>query len=115
MTIVIGSLVVVLTIVLGGLFAFVFSRLDQVVDANKMEMELEAKSYNPALTMGYEINSQAPADEQVEEARKQSAKQAAALPRGANVRIGCPLKSRAGKSASIGVVEHDPWTAAENC
>ena len=111
MTIVIGSLVIFLTFAVGALFAFLFSRLDHAVVNNYAAIEVQEKSYNPALTMGYDINSQAPADEQVSEARKEAAQMAAALPRGANSRIGYSDKP-GGKSASTGL-EHDPWTATK--
>lgn len=111
MTIVIGSLVIFLTFAVGALFAFLFSRLDHAVVKNYAAIEVQEKSYNPALTMGYDINSQAPADEQVSEARKEAAKMAAALPRGANSRIGYSDEP-GGKSASTGL-EHDPWTATK--
>lgn len=111
MTIVIGSLVIFLTFAMGALFAFLFSRLDHAVVNNYAAIDVQEKSYNPALTMGYDINSQAPADEQVSEARKEAAKMAAALPRGANSRIGYSDEP-GGKSASSGL-DHDPWTATK--
>ena len=111
MTIVIGSLVIFLTFALGALMAFLFSRLDRAVIDNSAAIELQEKRYNPALTMGYDINSQASPDEQVAEARKEAAKMAAALPRGANSRIGYS-EQPGGKSASTGL-DHDPWTATK--
>ena len=111
MTIVIGSLVIVLTFALGGLLAFLFSRLDLAVVNNYAVIDAEEKSYNPAVTMGFEINSQAPVDEQIKEARKEAAKMAAVLPRGANSRIGY-TETPGGKSASMGL-DRDPWTATK--
>lgn len=111
MTFVIAALVILLTFALGALIAFLFTRLDRAVDTNKETIELQDKGYNPGMTMGYAIDTLATADEQVEEARKQAAKQAAALPRGANMRIGWSAEP-GGKSASVGV-PHDPWTAAK--
>lgn len=111
MIFVIAALVILLTFALGALIAFLFTRLDGAVDTNKETIELQDRGYNSAMTMGYAIDTLAAPDEQVEEARKQAAKQAAALPRGANMRIGWSAEP-GGKSASVGVA-HDPWTAAK--
>jgi len=111
MTFVIAAMVILLTFALGGLLAFLFTRLDTAVDTNKLALEAQSKGYNSAVTMGYSIDTLAPADEQVGEARLAAAKQAAALPRGANMRIGWSAEP-GGRSASVGV-PHDPWTAAK--
>lgn len=111
MTIVVGSIVILLTFALGGLLAFFFSRLDRAVTENYAVIESETKGYNPALTMGFDIDGQAPAKEQISEARKEAAKLAAALPRGANARIGYN-ETPGGRSATIGLA-HDPWTASK--
>jgi hypothetical protein len=111
MTILIGSIVVVLTFALGGLLAFAFSRLDHAVVDNNAEIERQERSYNPAVTMGFEINAQAAPELQIKEARLEAAKMAAALPRGANSRIGWRPQP-GGISASTGLA-HDPWTASK--
>jgi uncharacterized protein YndB with AHSA1/START domain len=111
MTIVLGSIVILLTFALGGVLAFLFSRLDRAVSENYSFIESESKGYNPALTMGFKINGQATAKEQISEARKEAAKIAAALPRGANARIGYnEIPGR--RSASTGLAQ-DPWTATK--
>ena len=110
MTIVIGSMVILLTFAFGALLAFLFTRLDRAVENNYAAIEVEERSYNPALTMGFDINSQAPANEQIAEARKASAKLAAALPRGANAPT--RYSEEDGRSASTDL-DHDPWTAAK--
>jgi len=111
MTIVVGSVVILLTLVVGGLLAFFFTRLDTAVSDNNEAIELQNKGYNPALTMGFAIDIQAPPDVQVLEARKEAAKIAAATPRGANARIGYS-ETPGGKSASKGL-DYDPWTASK--
>ena len=111
MTIVLGSIVILLTFALGALLAFLFSRLDRAVVNNYAVIDSENKAYNPALTMGFDINAQAPAEMQVAEARKEAAKLAAALPRGANSRIGYSA-TPGGRSASTGL-DSDPWTASK--
>jgi hypothetical protein len=111
MTIVLGSIVILLTFALGGLLAFLFSRLDRAVTENYAVIESESKGYNPALTMGFKIDGQAPAQEQITEARKEAAKYAATLPRGANARIKYS-ENPGGRSASTGLA-NDPWTASK--
>jgi uncharacterized protein YndB with AHSA1/START domain len=111
MTIVLGSLVILLTLALGALLAFLFSRLDRAVVNNYAAIDAAAEGNFPALTMGFDINPKAPADDQIAKARKEAAKLAAALPRGANSRIGY-TETPGGNSAYKGV-DHDPWTAAK--
>jgi hypothetical protein len=111
MTIVVGSLVILLTLIVGALLAFLFTRLDTAVNNSNETIELKNRGYNPALTMGFAIDTQAPPDVQVSEARKEAAKIAAALPRGANARIGYN-ETPGGKSASKGL-DYDPWTASK--
>jgi hypothetical protein len=111
MTIVLGSLVILLTLALGALLAFLFSRLDRAVVNNYAAIDAASGGQIPALTLGFDINPQAPADDQIAKARKEAAKLAAALPRGANSRIGY-TETPGGRSAYKGV-DHDPWTAAK--
>jgi hypothetical protein len=111
MTIVLGSIVILLTFALGGLLAFFFSRLDRAVTENYAVIEADSKGYNPAMTMGFNIDGQAPAQEQISEARKEAAKFAASLPRGANARIRYS-ENPGGRSASTGLA-YDPWTASK--
>ncbi len=111
MTFVIASIVVFLTFIVGALLAWVMKGVDNAVVKTNENIENTDKAYNPALTMGYRINSKADAEDQIKEARRVSAKQAAALPRGANMRIGWK-ESPGGTSASVGL-EEDPWTASK--
>jgi hypothetical protein len=111
MTFVIAAVVVVLTIALGALTAFLVSRLEGTVTTTKRNIENEERAYNPAVTLGHRINTQVNPDEQVKEARSLAASQAAALPRGANMRISGLSRSTdltAGKALG-----KDPWTATK--
>lgn len=111
MTFVIATIVVLLTFITGALFAWIVKSVDSTVVKTKDNIDNADNGYNPALTMGHRINSQAGAQEQIKEARLASAKAAAALPRGANMRIVGPGSS-ALESASQALNE-DPWTASK--
>ena len=103
--------IIIGVIILGALVAFAFSRLDQSVESSRATLETADTGYNPAVTMGFRIKTAAGPDEQVKEARKVAAKQAAALPRGANMGIGHQGQSNL-QTAYQGAKE-DPWTAAK--
>ncbi len=109
MTVLLIVTVVFLVLLVGLLLGFLFSRADHAVTATRTAMERKEKAYSPGVTMGHKIKVQADYEEQLQEARQVAAKRAAALPRGANNRIG-----RAGEStlatASKGLHE-DPMTA----
>ena len=111
MTFIIASVIVFLTFIFGALAAWAFKGWDKAVVKTKENIEIQDRAYNPALTLGYSIDSQAEAQEQIKEARKVSAKQAAALPRGANMHIGYKEDPTL-VSASKGL-EQDPWTASK--
>ena len=101
--------VIFLVLLVGMLLALLFSRADHVVSHTRTAMAAEEKAYNPGVTMGHKIKVQADYEEQLKQARKVAATRAAALPRGANNRIG-----RAGAEtmapASQGL-QDDPQTA----
>lgn len=101
--------IIFLVVLAGLLLAFIFSRADRVVTHTQTEMVLEEKAFNPGITLGHRIKYQADYEEQLAQARREAAKKAAALPRGANSRIG-----RAGdstlKPASKNTT-NDPLTA----
>lgn len=110
MIIVIVVAAILIPVLLGLLFAGISARADKaVVDARK-EVEKDT-GFNPALTLGYEIKTDVSADEQVKQARLLAARQAAALPRGANARVGRLGESHL-QTAWQGV-ERDPFTAAK--
>lgn len=75
------------------------------------EVEREQKAYNPRLTAGHRILPTADVNEQLQTARRLAAKQAAALPRGANMKIG-PRQDGRLLSAQDGIQE-DPLTAVK--
>ncbi len=102
-------IVIFLVLLVGLLLAFLFSRADLAVVATRTAMAAEEKAYSPGVTLGHRIKTQADYDEQLKEARLLAAKRAAALPRGANQRIG-----RAGQSTLVTAgkgLKDDPQTA----
>ncbi|MEZ4516973.1 MAG: hypothetical protein R3C44_09095 [Chloroflexota bacterium] len=109
MTILIIVGVILLVMLLGGLLAWLFTRVDTVVTDTKTEMVEEQKAYNPAVTLGHEIKVEADYETQMKEARLEAARTAAALPRGGNFGIGSDGDSRLA-TASQGL-PNDPMTA----
>ena len=109
MTVLLIVTVVFLVLLVGLLLALLFTRADHAVTSTRRAMESEERAYSPGVTMGHKIKVQADYEEQLKQARQVAAKRAAALPRGANSRIG-----RAGAStlatASKGL-QDDPMTA----
>ena len=115
MTIVIGVVVVLVVMVVGGLVAVTFSGFAKSVQKNEGTVSTVKKSkdrhINPAMTMGFEIDYEEDAATQVKEARLLAAKQAASMPRGANIHIGSlgnPTFAPLSKS-----LENDPWSASK--
>ncbi len=108
---IIGVGIFFVTIFIALILGVVVRYADKAVAVNAAEVEENEKAYNPAMTMGYEVKVQVDPDEQVHEARKLAAKKAAALPRGANMRIG-RLGSSTLQTAGAAVKE-DPFTAAK--
>lgn len=109
MVILLVILVIFLVLLAGMLLAFLFSRLDKTVVTTRANMVAEERMYNPAVTLGHKIKVDADYDDQLKQARVEAARKAAALPRGANSRIG-----RAGHStlSTAGRNTHnDPLTA----
>lgn len=107
----IGVVIVLVVFILGLLLAWFFRAMDKTVAINQERIDAQDRAYNPALTMGYEVKVNASPEEQLREARRIAAKQAAALPRGANNRIG-----RAGESnlrTAGQAVKSDPMTAVK--
>lgn len=109
MTILIIVAVILLVLFVGGLFAWLFTRVDTVVTDTKEEIVQEQKAYNPAVTMGHEIKVDADYATQLKEARREAARAAAALPRGGNFGIG-RLGDPQITTASKGLAD-DPMTA----
>lgn len=112
MVILIAVVAIILTIIVGLLLAVAIKGLDTAVIKSSAEMEAETRSYNPAMTLGYQIQVDGDRDAQLKEARKLAAKQAAAMPRGANVKIGPQYKQDKQATAFAGV-NNDPITAVK--
>ncbi len=111
----IAVVAIIVIVVAGIILAKGTAVFDKTVQQNRVEMEKKASTgngYNMALTMGYKIPVDADYETQVREARKLSAKRAAALPRGANNGIGRLGEAAELKTAWQGV-EHDPVTAVK--
>lgn len=111
----IAVVAIIVIVVAGIILAKGTAVFDKTVQQNRVEMDKKASTgngYNMALTMGYKITVDADYETQVREARKLSAKRAAALPRGANNGIGRLGEAAELKTAWQGV-EHDPVTAVK--
>ena len=111
MIFVIATAVILVPILLGLLFAAGSSRFDRAVIEAKEDIESQKNVVNPSYTLGYEIETSLAPAEQVKHARLLAAKQAAALPRGGNMKIG-RLGAANLKTAWQGV-DKDPFTAAK--
>ncbi|MCL4805346.1 MAG: hypothetical protein KJ046_13670 [Anaerolineae bacterium] len=101
--------VIFLVLLVGLLITFIFSRADRSVVNMHAGMAAEERAYNPALTLGHKVKVESTYEEQLKQARLEAARIAAAMPRGANNRVGRGGKSTlttAGKS-----VAKDPVTA----
>ncbi|MDX1664778.1 MAG: hypothetical protein R3272_13385 [Candidatus Promineifilaceae bacterium] len=107
----IAGIVGILVIMMGVLFSAFFVGLSRMVRTSEAELEEEKSAVNPSVTLGYAIPVNADVPEQLERARKLAAARAAALPRGANMRIG-RLGAENTRGAGAGVTE-DPWTAVK--
>ncbi len=107
----IAGIVGILVIFLGIGLAFLFVRLSQMVTTSQLALEAEKSSTNPSLTLGFEIPVNADVPQQLAKARRIAAEKAAALPRGANMRIGRLGETNlrtAGKA-----IDQDPFTAVK--
>jgi hypothetical protein len=86
--IVISSIVVAITLLIGAGIAGLTIAFSRAIMREEAAAEVERDRYNLQATMGHKITVDADADEQLKEAKTLAAKRAAAQPRGANVRIG---------------------------
>lgn len=111
----IAVVAIIVIVVAGIVLAKGTAVLDQAVQQNRLEIEKQSaggSGYNPALTMGHEIPINADYETQIREARKLAARRAAAMPRGANNRIGRLGAADEFKTAWQGA-EKDPITAVK--
>ena len=113
MILMIAPLIVIATILFGGLIAWVFAGTDTAVKKNYVNIENKDKGYNQRMTFGYRIKVEDSSEDQVKEARLESARQAAATPRGANMRIGSKGASTLKTAGDKDALAHDPWSAAK--
>ncbi|UCG23527.1 MAG: hypothetical protein JSW55_15480 [Chloroflexota bacterium] len=109
--IVIASLIIAGTVMLGALLAVLFRGFNRAVVNEQQAAEVEKAGYNQALTYGYMIPVEADAQTQMKAARKEAARRAALVPRGANVGIG-QTNDGAVQTAYQGVKD-DPVTAVK--
>lgn len=109
--IVIASLVAAGPVILGALIAIVFRAFNRAVVNEQQAVEQKMRGYNPALTYGYQIPVDADPQTQLKAARREAARRAVMMPRGANALIG---QSNGGKvkSAYQGL-QNDPITAVK--
>jgi hypothetical protein len=112
MVILIAVVAILLTVIVALVLAAAIKGLDHAVIKSSAEMEAETRSYNPAVTLGYQIQVEGDKEAQYKEARKLAAKQAAAMPRGANMQIGPQYKKEQQVTAFAGVND-DPITAVK--
>ncbi|GIK54503.1 MAG: hypothetical protein BroJett015_01660 [Chloroflexota bacterium] len=111
MVFIIACLAVLLPVLLGGFLAWVIAGMDTRVNTTKVELEEKDKGYNPALTFGHKIKVQADPEAQLVEARRLAAKQAAAMPRGANMQIGRLGEENLVTAGRADALQRDPVTA----
>lgn len=102
-----------LPVLLGIVLAAVSYQADKVVAETKIEIESggAAAGINPRQTLGFEIPTNENREGQYLAARKLAAKQAAALPRGANMRIG--RLGQANLQTAYDNIKNDPITATK--
>jgi DNA-binding protein H-NS len=107
----IAVLAIMLPIILGVVLAFAIARFDTVVVETKEAIDQGERLYNPSLTLGHRVKVDADPQEQIAEARRLAAAKAAALPRGANMRIG--RKGAENLLTAHAGIEEDPLTAVK--
>lgn len=107
----IACLAILGPVLLGGLIAWLAARADTQVQGTRVALEQKDKGYNPALTFGHKIKAQGETGSQLQEARLLASKQAAAMPRGANMRIGRLGQENLQTAGETQALENDPMTA----
>jgi hypothetical protein len=107
----IACLVVILTVLLGGLIAWITAGMDTRVNQTRTEVEAKGKGYNAAVTFGHKIKPQATLEDQQKEARQLAAQKAASQPRGANMKIGRLGQANLQTAGQVKSLENDPVTA----
>lgn len=103
--------VILVPILLGGLIAWGSASFSKTVDRTIEEVDNIGKGYNPAVTFGHEVKIDGDPKEMLKEARLEAARKAAAMPRGANMRIGRKGFENLRTAGDIKALEDDPVTA----
>ncbi len=109
MTILLIITVIFLVLFVGMLLAFLFTRADRAVVSTREGMVAEERAFNPGVTLGHKIKVASDYDGQLKQARQLAARQAAALPRGANNPVAGPGPSTAATAGKN--LKEDPMTA----
>ena len=109
--IVISSVVVAITLLIGAGIAGLTIAFSRAIMREEAAVEAERDKYNLQVTMGHKIAIDADTDEQLKEAKTLAAKRAAAQPRGANLGIG-QLGSESQPTAFDGI-KNDPISAVK--
>jgi hypothetical protein len=106
---VIASLVVAITLLLGALLAVLMAGLDRAVKNERVSAREKLENYNPSVTLGYDLPVSGDYQEQLKQAKKLAAIQAANTPRGGNRGIG--TLGNKNQPTAIEAAKSDPVTA----
>ncbi len=106
---VIASLVVAFTVLIGALLAALMVGLARAVKTEQVNAQEDRKNYNPSVTLGHNVPVGGEYQEQLKQARKQAAWQAANTPRGGNLGIGSVGDKK--QPTAIEAAKSDPMTA----
>jgi hypothetical protein len=109
--VVIASIIILLTVISGVLFAVSFSFFGKMVVGEQVASDNEKGRYNLSLTMGHSITVDADNETQLREARALAAKMAAMTPRGGNVSIGG--LGEASQPTAFDGIDKDPISAVK--
>lgn len=107
----ITSILITAVVIIGALLAAIIVWFSKVVSSEQKASVKEKESYNPSITLGHRIPVDAEPYTQLKAAKREAAKRAAAMPRGANMRIG-QLNGGEQPTAHDGI-EQDPISAVK--
>jgi hypothetical protein len=108
---VITSVVVALTVLVGALLAGLMVGLERVVRKESSTQQKDRENRNPAVTLGHDVPVTGDYQEQLKQARKIAARQAASTPRGGNLGIGTVGDRK--QPTAIEAAKNDPVTAVK--
>jgi hypothetical protein len=108
----IAGIVVTLTLLFGAGFGWLMGTASRLVNEKDEIAEKEKSVYSPATTKGFKIPVKESFEEQIKTARQLAAKNAAALPRGANMRISGNTGD-VDLATAFQATDSDPLTAAK--